>query len=122
MENRFSGKVPTTYTDLISIKGIGQYTANAILCLSHNQKLPLVDASVSRLFSRHFKLITDKPAYSDKYLWALATELLPNSNFRDYNLGLLDIGAFVIFDNLARFSPSLRIRRWLLKRILLPKA
>lgn len=93
IENRFAGQVPSSYHSLISIKGIGQYTANAILCLSFNQKLPLVDGSVSRLFRRYLKLAFDKPAYSDKKLWDLATELLPNSNFRDYNLGLLDIGA-----------------------------
>jgi len=93
IQDRFNGQVPCNSSDLCSIKGIGQYTANAILCLAFNQKLPLFDGSISRLFCRYFKLIADKPAYSDKKLWTLAAELLPESNFHDYNLGLLDIAA-----------------------------
>jgi len=90
---RFSGEIPSDYSDLVSIKGIGQYTANAVLCLAYNCRLPLVDGSISRLFRRHFRFITNKPAYADKELWAFATELLPKSNFRNYNLGLLDIAS-----------------------------
>lgn len=93
IEDRFYGRVPSTYPDLRSIKGIGQYTANAILCLAFNHKLPLVDGSVSRLFSRHFNFNINKPAYANKELWEFASELLPSSNFREFNLGLLDIGA-----------------------------
>ena len=90
---RFAGKVPSNYSDLVSIRGVGQYTANAVLCLAFNSRLPLVDGSISRLFSRHFGLTADRPAHSDKPLWAFAAELLPTSSVRDYNLGLLDIAS-----------------------------
>lgn len=92
---RFRGSVPKSYDELVSVRGIGQYTANAILCLAYGEHVPLVDGSVSRVFRRCFGYPTNKEAYADKELWLLAFELLPNKGYREYNLGLLDIGALV---------------------------
>jgi len=90
---RFDGKVPGSYDDLVGVKGIGKYTANSILCLAFGQKLPLVDSSISRLFRRCFNFSTGKAAYADKKLWQLLQNILPDSGFREFNLGLLDIAA-----------------------------
>jgi len=92
---RFSGKFPTTYDELVSIKGIGQYTANAILCFALNDPAPLVDGSVLRVFQRCLSYKTDKPPYADKKIWELASALLPNKDYKDYNYGLLDLGSLV---------------------------
>jgi A/G-specific adenine glycosylase len=92
---RFNGAVPTTYDELITLNGIGTYTANAILCLAYRKRTLLVDGSTSRIFSRCFQYISDKPAYADKKLWELAERFLPDHNYREYNLGLLDLGAAV---------------------------
>ena len=95
LNDRFSGNVPKTYDELVSIKGIGRYTANAILCLAYNQRVPLVDESVSRIFRRCFGFSTNREAYADKELWHVAQELLPQRMYREYNLGLIDVGALV---------------------------
>lgn len=95
LQSRFNGEVPTTYLELVSLKGIGQYTANAILCLAYGERVPLVDGSVSRIFCRCLDFSTKKPAYADKELWAIAGQLLPQTDVREYNLGLLDIGALL---------------------------
>lgn len=92
---RFNERVPSTYAELITLNGIGTYTANAILCLAYHKRAPLVDGSTSRIFSRCFQYISDKPAYADKQLWELANKFLPNHNYREYNLGLLDLGAII---------------------------
>jgi len=92
---RFKEAVPSTYEELINIRGIGNYTANAILCLAFHKRTPLVDGSTSRIFSRCFQYFSDKPAYADKRLWELAEKLLPKYGYREYNLGLLDLGAAV---------------------------
>ena len=55
LDERFGGEVPTTYDELISLKGVGQYTANAVLCLAYGQRVPMVDGSTSRVFRRCFK-------------------------------------------------------------------
>mgnify|MGYP006284504187 CR=1 FL=1 len=93
--NRFEGKIPDNYEQLISIKGVGQYTANAILCLAYEERHPLVDGSVKRVLQRVFGYDSSKPAYADKDLWQMAFNLLPYRSYRDYNLGLIDFGALV---------------------------
>lgn len=95
LSSTFGGSVPRTYSELVGIKGIGQYTANAILCLAYKERVPMVDMSVSRIFQRCLGFTTNKPAYADKELWSLALDWLPETNYREYNLGLLDLGALV---------------------------
>ena len=95
LSSTFGGSVPRTYSELVGIKGIGQYTANAILCLAYKERVPMVDMSVSRIFQRCLGFTTSKPAYADKELWSLALGWLPEANYREYSLGLLDLGALV---------------------------
>jgi A/G-specific adenine glycosylase len=95
ISDRFDGRVPNSYEDLTSIKGIGPYTAYAVLCFAYNQKVPIVDGSVSRIFQRCFNYKGEKKAYADKDLWQLAWDCLPDKNWKEYNLGLLDLGALV---------------------------
>jgi len=95
IQNRFDGEVPRTYNKLISIKGIGQYTANSVLCFAYNKRLPLVDSSTQRIFKRCFSYKTKVQAYADKKLWKLAEDLLPYKKIKDFNLGLIDLGALV---------------------------
>lgn len=95
ISDRFDGRVPNSYEDLTSIKGIGPYTAYSVLCFAYNQRVPIVDGSVSRIFQRCFNYKSEKKAYADKNLWELAWNSLPDENYKEYNLGLLDLGALV---------------------------
>lgn len=90
---RFNGRFPRAYSELTSLKGIGQYTANAILCFAFNERVPIVDGSIYRIFNRCFNYRTEKMAYADLGLWQFACDLLPERGYREYNFGLLDIGA-----------------------------
>jgi len=92
---RFHGNVPATYSSLVSIKGIGRYTANAVLCFAFGQRVPLVDESISRIFKRCFGFVPRKAAYADTELWSFAHDLLPATRYCEYNLALLDLGALV---------------------------
>jgi A/G-specific adenine glycosylase len=48
------GKFPNHYKDVIRLKGIGEYTAAAILSMSFGQPYPVVDGNVLRFISRYF--------------------------------------------------------------------
>ena len=50
---KHQGKIPDTKEELLSIPGIGAYTAGAILSICFNQKEPAVDGNVLRVISRH---------------------------------------------------------------------
>ena len=91
--NRFDGKIPSNYDDLISIKGIGQYIANSILCFSYDFRVPIVDESVKRVMSRCAGYQSKKMAYADKGLWSFVSSFLPTKKYVEFNYRLLDIGA-----------------------------
>lgn len=92
---RFSGKMPDSFRELISIKGVGPYVANAILNFAHDQPTPLIDEGIARVYRRVLALESSKRAFADKTLWVLAEEMLPAQEARDYNLGLLDLSALI---------------------------
>lgn len=95
MVNHFDGRVPENFDELTTLKGVGRYIANAILCLAHEKRVPLVDESVRRVFMRSLNVQSTKRAYMDEELWQLAHDLLPEHNVKEYNLGLLDLGAII---------------------------
>lgn len=90
--DRFNGEIPSNYDDLITIKGIGQYIANSILCFGYAKKMPIVDGRVKRVISRCIGYSSKKMPYADKELWTIASDYLPNENYIEYNYGILDIG------------------------------
>lgn len=79
--------------NLLEVKGIGRYTANAFLSLHKGKRYPIVDGNVVRVFEKHFEIEDDSPPSTNEEIWEIAWELLPEERFREYNLGLLDYGA-----------------------------
>ena len=90
----FNGEFPNSYKELIKLKGIGDYTASAIASISFNEACAVVDGNVYRVLARYFgiptAINTNKGAKEFK---KLAQELLPKTNFGDYNQGIMEFGA-----------------------------
>jgi len=57
---------PDDFDRLIALKGIGEYTANAILAFAYNKAVPLVDGNVMRVFARMNGLETDMNSVNGK--------------------------------------------------------
>lgn len=92
--SNFNGQFPTTYKEVLSLKGIGAYTAAAICSFAYNLPYAVVDGNVYRVLSRYFGI--DLPIDSTqgkKHFAQLAQELLPDRQGADYNQGLMDFGA-----------------------------
>ena len=53
---RFKGRIPDDFDDLLSLPGIGRYTAGAILSIAYNKEVPVLDGNVRRVFSRLFAI------------------------------------------------------------------
>ncbi len=51
---RFGGEIPSSYEELISIRGFGPYTVGAILSFGFKKRAPAVDGNVARVLSRYF--------------------------------------------------------------------
>ncbi len=90
----YHGKFPETYEELISLKGIGDYTASAISSICFDKPEPVVDGNVYRVFSRYFGV--DQPINSTagmKYFKQLAREVMSSDHIKDYNQGIMEFGA-----------------------------
>ncbi|MFD0704283.1 A/G-specific adenine glycosylase [Alloscardovia venturai] len=49
---RFGGRVPDTYEELVSLPGIGDYTACAVMAFAYGKRVPVVDTNIRRVLSR----------------------------------------------------------------------
>ncbi|MBT8321509.1 MAG: A/G-specific adenine glycosylase [Eudoraea sp.] len=92
--DRYEGRFPDNYTDLIKLKGVGDYTASAIASISFNKPEPVVDGNVYRVLARYFgvDLAIDSPKGA-RYFKELAREVMDREHIRDYNQGLMEFGA-----------------------------
>ena len=56
VKKNFRGKLPDTFDDLISLPGIGNYTASAILAIAFNKSFIPLDGNVERVLKRYLFL------------------------------------------------------------------
>lgn len=92
--NDYNGIFPSTYTELLKLKGIGEYTAAAIASFSFNEKVTVVDGNVFRVLSRYLNLTTDiSSATAKKEFAAIAHELMKNRDSALFNQAIMEFGA-----------------------------
>lgn len=90
----FDGHFPTTYNELIKLKGVGDYTASAVASICSDAQTAVVDGNVYRLLSRFFGIFTPiNSSAGQKQFKALAQELLPGKATGDYNQAVMEFGA-----------------------------
>jgi A/G-specific adenine glycosylase len=90
----YGGEFPQNYADVLRLKGIGEYTAAAIVSFAWNQPYPVVDGNVFRFLSRLFAV--DEPVdttQGKKYFTALAAELMDRSQAGAFNQAIMEFGA-----------------------------
>lgn len=91
---RWEGKFPADYEQVLSLKGVGEYTAAAICSFAWNLPYAVVDGNVYRVLARVFGI--DLPIDSTagkKYFAGLAQELLDKKRPDLYNQAIMDFGA-----------------------------
>ncbi len=91
-----SGKFPVDNDNLLSLPGVGNYTASAIMCFSYDKPVSIVDANVVRVYSRFFGLETKLPSSAPtKEIEEIAKKVLSTKNARLFNYGILDFAALI---------------------------
>jgi len=89
-----NGQFPSTYKEIIKLKGIGDYTASAIASICFNEPTAVVDGNVYRVLSRYFGISTAINSTSGiKEFKALAQTLIDESQPGTYNQAIMDFGA-----------------------------
>lgn len=88
------GGFPTTYKEIRTLRGVGDYTAAAIASLAFGEPCAVVDGNVYRVLSRYFGLDTPIDTTAGRKAFAeLADEVLDRQNPARHNQALMDFGA-----------------------------
>ena len=92
--NELHGEFPSTYKNLLKLKGIGDYTASAISSICFNEDTAVVDGNVFRVLSRYFGIKTAiNSSAGIKEFKALAQTLIDKSQPGTFNQAIMDFGA-----------------------------
>jgi A/G-specific adenine glycosylase len=85
---RFGGVIPRTVDELLTIPGIGRYTAGAIASIASDVRAPIVDGNVARVVARLFG--------DDGDAWGRAEGLVETCQSpRMLNQSLMELGALI---------------------------
>jgi A/G-specific adenine glycosylase len=101
------GQFPETREGLLTLPGIGPYTASAVAAIAFDLPATVVDGNVERVIARMFSILTPLPAAKQE-LTALAESLTPQARPGDYAQAVMDLGATICTPR----SPACGICPW----------
>jgi len=90
----FGGEFPSTREELLTLPGIGPYTAAAIAAIAFEAPETVVDGNVERVMARVFAVETPLPDAKPE-LVSLAQSLTPTNRAGDYAQSVMDLGATI---------------------------
>jgi len=92
--DELKGEFPSTYNEIIKLKGIGDYTASAIASICFDEPTAVVDGNVYRVLSRYFGINTPiNSSAGMKEFKALAQSLIDKKQSGTFNQAIMDFGA-----------------------------
>lgn len=87
------GELPARLDAILSLPGVGRYTAGAVLSFAFNKRAAIVDGNVSRVFSRLFACeVPVDTADGLRLAWERAERLTPSRESRVYNSAVMELG------------------------------
>lgn len=89
---RRQGVFPTDEADLLTLPGVGAYTAAAIASIAFDQRAVVVDGNVERVVSRWYALEDPLPK-AKPAVKTLTDRLTPDTRARDFPQAMMDLGS-----------------------------
>lgn len=97
---KYTGRIPSSFDELRSLPGIGEYTAGAVGSIAFQLPVPCVDGNVLRVAARLNADSTDIATAETKRLLAnWIREIIPNQRPGDFNQAMMELGATVCLPN-----------------------
>lgn len=93
MMEKFKGKVPKSYNDLLLLPGVGPATAGDILAFAWNKPSIVIETNIRTVFIHFF--FEDQKDIPDTDILPLIKKTLDTKNPREWYFGLMDYGAFL---------------------------
>ena len=90
----FKGKLPNNFEDLISLPGVGNYTASAILAIAFNKPYIPLDGNIERVLKRYLYLKKDNEIHKDNLIQKKSI-FRTSSRSSDYAQALMELGALI---------------------------
>jgi A/G-specific adenine glycosylase len=91
---KYEGRFPETYQELINLKGIGEYTAGAILSFCFNKAYAVVDGNVMRVLARYMGVDTPvNTSKGKKEIGEIAVQMIPADSPGLFNQAVMEFGA-----------------------------
>lgn len=96
VKENYGGTVPNTRDEISKLKGVGPYTAGAILSIAYGVPEHAVDGNVMRVLSRILSIWDDIAKPSTRKIFEKAVEeLISHENPSFFNQALMELGALV---------------------------
>jgi A/G-specific adenine glycosylase len=93
--SQYNGRVPCSREELLSLPGVGEYVANAVLCFAYGMDVAVIDANVCRVIGRVFGVKPRGEARRDSRFRQIAQRLVPPKEARKFNWALIDFAALI---------------------------
>ncbi len=90
-----NGRLPDDPQVLRRLPGFGPYTTGAVLSIAFDQRVPIVDANVRRVFMRWLGREGKATVAVDQEIRATLDQVMPRRNLRTFNQALMELGALV---------------------------
>ncbi len=94
IEKNYKSKLPKSFNEIKKLPGVGDYTANALLGLVHNQPRIAIDGNVKRVFSRNLNINETKIDF-DNFIKKNRKKLFNTKSNADFVEALMEFGALV---------------------------
>ena len=90
------GELPCDVATLMTLPGVGRYTAGAVASFAYDVRAPIVETNTQRVLAR-LTGFQDEVATGtgQRFIWHAAEELLPQRGTGRFNLALMELGAIV---------------------------
>ncbi len=96
----FGGELPCAYEQLLTLNGIGEYTAGAIASIAFGERVAAVDGNVLRVMARLLDDDTDvMETKHRKQLTTFVNQLVPEGCAGDFNQGIMELGETICLPN-----------------------
>lgn len=95
LREKYDSNIPKNIDELLNLKGVGFYTANAVMCFAYGKSRAVVDWNVARVIQRIWDIDISSSPHTNKKVMAFAQKLVPEKNPEEYNWAFLDFAALV---------------------------
>ncbi len=93
---KFNGTVPDNWDNITELKGVGPYTASAILSIAYQKQYAVVDGNVIRVLSRYLGIEDDvRKTATKNAIQEAADERIPADRPGDFNQAVMELGATI---------------------------